>query len=405
MTRHSVSHLTTSQLPRSWRRTESFRQRQGHSSRRSPEEGLLLIYPISGASKPGRNAKNRMALFDEGETARSSTRLRGLLPVFFLARHGAVCPGPAVGAAMNPAELEEAWGELPTPDQAQQLQAVALQGNAAWAAVDQLGRRHLLLEVPPGTEAPPTTTRGLTMTVARHQVHGAAPADYLDLLCQAEDAVPTFTAVAADIGAEVATAPLEQRVATVLYALRRWRWFWGIDADQLSMQDALGLFGELWFLDRWATATADNVTAWTASSGARHDFQWPSLSVEVKTATRRADGAVLHRIQHLDQLADPESGQLFLFSLRVVRDELARNTLVELADRLTTRLAGDAAAADLFAKKLGQRGTARRIEIAMPPLTGCLVSTSTVWQTTSRVSPNQLRRRSACRRHRRVVPD
>jgi hypothetical protein len=36
-------------------------------SKRSPKEGLLLIYPISANSVPGRNAKNRISLFEDGE--------------------------------------------------------------------------------------------------------------------------------------------------------------------------------------------------------------------------------------------------------------------------------------------------------------------------------------------------
>lgn len=40
-------------------------------SKRSPQEGLLLIYPISGHSVPGRNAKNRIPLFTEPEEPRT----------------------------------------------------------------------------------------------------------------------------------------------------------------------------------------------------------------------------------------------------------------------------------------------------------------------------------------------
>jgi hypothetical protein len=90
--------------------------------------------------------------------------------------------------------------------------------------------------------------------------------------------------------------------------------------------------------------------------GSRHDFQWTERSVEVKATGRRADGAVVHRIQHLDQLADPEQGDLYLFSLRVVRDELARNSLPDLVDRITDGLSGDARAKEEFARKLGLRG-------------------------------------------------
>ena len=257
---------------------------------------------------------------------------------------------------MNPEQLERAWQSLATPDSARQLAALAISGDDAWVAIDHEGLRHLLLLVPDGTEAPATVTRGLRVTVARHQVQGDEPADYLDLVCLSDDLALTFTAVAADIGDEAGPAPANQRVAAVVSALGRWQWFWGVESDRLSEQDALGLFAELWFLHRWEGGTAGAVEAWTATTGSRHDFQWRARSVEVKATGRRADGAVLHRIQHLDQLAEPEEGELYLFSLRVVRDELAQNTLPNIVDRITDGLRGNAPAKDELARKLGQRG-------------------------------------------------
>ena len=257
---------------------------------------------------------------------------------------------------MNADELDAAWRSLRTPDSAHQLEALPVTQNQVWAAVDHEGRRHLLLQVPEGTDAPPTMTRGLRVTLARHQVNGAEPAEYLDLACLSDDAAATFTAVAADIGADGAIASQDRRIAVVAAALSRWQWFWGVEAGNLSEQGALGLFAELWFLNRWAGDPSIAVDAWTAPTGSRHDFQWSDRSVEVKAAARRAGGAVLHHIQHLDQLSDPEEGHLFLFSLRVVRDQLAHNTLPYLVDRIVHSLSGDPRAEDEFARKLGQQG-------------------------------------------------
>jgi Z1 domain len=44
---------------------------KAYRSKRSPQEGLLLIYPISGNSVPGRNARNRVRLFEEHEERRT----------------------------------------------------------------------------------------------------------------------------------------------------------------------------------------------------------------------------------------------------------------------------------------------------------------------------------------------
>jgi hypothetical protein len=257
---------------------------------------------------------------------------------------------------VNPEQLDLAWQTLATPESAQQLQATPISGDDAWVAIDHEGQRHLLLRVPEGTEAPPTVTHGLRVTVARHQVRGAKAADYRDLVCLSGDLAVTFAAVAADIGAEAGQVRPELRVSAVVSALGRWQWFWGVESDRLSEQDALGLFAELWFLYRWEREDGRAVETWTASTGSRHDFQQPGRSVEVKATGRRADGAVVHRIQHLDQLADPEHGDLYFFSLRVVRDELAQNTLPDIVDRVTAGLRGDSRAKEDFARKLGQRG-------------------------------------------------
>lgn len=257
---------------------------------------------------------------------------------------------------MNAAELEVTWRSLPTPDSKYELGAAAVAADQIWAAMDHQGRRHLLLQVPDGSDAPPTTTRGLQVSVARHQVRGGQPAAYLDLACLSEDVAPTFTAVAADIGADASEVSLDDRLAAVTTALARWQWFWGVEPGGLSEREALGLFGELWFLYRWAKPSGKTIDAWTGPEGARHDFQWQEHSVEVKSTARRADGAVLHRIQNLDQLSDPENGQLFLFSLRVVRDQLAHNTLPNLIELISQRIRGDSHIQDEFARKLGQEG-------------------------------------------------
>ena len=44
---------------------------KAYRSKRSPQEGLLLIYPISANSIPGKNAKNRIQLFGDGEERRT----------------------------------------------------------------------------------------------------------------------------------------------------------------------------------------------------------------------------------------------------------------------------------------------------------------------------------------------
>ncbi len=297
--------------------------------------------------------ESRPALQRWGRQA-NGTWLRDVVPVLRVARLCHVHPGSGKSASMNADELDAHWRSLGTPDTPEQLEARIVAADI-WVAVDHIGRRHLLLKVPDETTAPPTTTRGLLMTVARHQVAGEQSAEYLDLTCLSDDVIATFTAVAAEIGNDADPVTQVERVAAVAAALSRWQWFWGVESGRMSEREVLGLFAELWFLHRWAHRKPGVMDAWTASTGSRHDFQWSDCSVEVKAATRRADGAVLHRIQHLDQLADPEEGELLLFSLLVVRDRLAHNTLADLVDRITAGLRGYPQSGEEFAHKLSLR--------------------------------------------------
>ncbi|HEC11390.1 MAG TPA: PD-(D/E)XK motif protein, partial [Acidimicrobiales bacterium] len=148
---------------------------------------------------------------------------------------------------------------------------------------------------------------------------------------------PTFAVLADELVAEVRAAP-DPREA-VLAVLNRWRWFWSNRPGPLSETEALGLFAELWFLHRWLTFP-DSVVWWRGPLGDRHDFVHPDISVEVKATAVRTDGPATHRITHLDQLDDPESGELQLFSLTAIPDRLATNSLTHLVEHLTSAAVG-----------------------------------------------------------------
>ncbi|MGW5364473.1 PD-(D/E)XK motif protein [Actinopolymorpha pittospori] len=256
---------------------------------------------------------------------------------------------------MTPAEFRLRWRDLPVPTSAGQLEACEVTtGSGVWVAKDHSRSRHLLVRIPDGVTLATAGTHGLSASVARHRIPGHADATYIDLVGLDDAAESTFAAVAAEIAEETVDADAGARRSRVITVLNKWRWFWGVDPTQLSAADAVGLFGELWFLIRWIGVSPESVRAWDASHGARHDFQWPEHSVEVKATAQ--PGAVVHTIQHLDQLADPETGQLYLYSLRVARDTLAANTLHSLVEVASTALRDQPEArADLFAK-LGRRG-------------------------------------------------
>lgn len=262
---------------------------------------------------------------------------------------------------MTPEELEASWSSLRPPAVPGAISGRRATGLPAdrpvYLAVDSRSRRHLLIQVPDTTAAVNhRDTRSLEVTTSRFQVGPNPEALYVDLACTDSSQQATFSAIAQDLIRSVRQSPGPLR-DSILDALARWRAFWSVKSAAMNREEALGLFGELWFLRRWlGPAVRSAISRWQATDAARHDFQWPALSVEVKTATTQSATPPVHRIVSLEQLADPERGQLYLFSLQVCDDALAANTLHALVASLTADLQADFQALADFNDKLARRG-------------------------------------------------
>jgi len=258
-------------------------------------------------------------------------------------------------------EMETVWSSLeapPFPDGISGKRAAGMPlERAIYLAVDGHGRRHLLILATDDMEPlNQRETKGLEVTTARFQVGSNAEALYVDLVCVDQAQNPTFSAVSQDILRTLAKphGALRNDIAS---ALARWRAFWSTRADEMSREDALGLFGELWFMRRWLSPlNAEVVDRWQATEAALHDFQWAEVSIEVKATSSRTAGGPTHFISGLDQLDDPERGQLFLFSLQVMEDALAVNSLHSLVGGLVTELQHDFEALTRLNDKLVGRG-------------------------------------------------
>ena len=100
--------------------------------------------------------------------------------------------------------------------------------------------------------------------------------------------------------------------------------------------------------------TSEAVTRWRGPFASRHDFEWAGHSVEVK-ATTSTRGRI-HRINGLDQLVPPESGELLFFSLRLREEAGATNTLPSVIAACRAQLEPDAGALGLFERALAQVG-------------------------------------------------
>lgn len=206
-------------------------------------------------------------------------------------------------------------------------------GVSAWLAMDSDEAWHLLIEVPPGGKRIQVRpTKGLEVRTEEMVVGEESPAFYIDLVCLHTAFRRTFLYVADGILKSVNERPSAPKDA-VLQNLQYWRRFWSSSAEALSQEAALGLFGELWFMERWI-GLPQGLNHWVGPSGSVHDFRWDEFSVEVKATRVGSQTPAIHRITSLEQLAVAAAQRLYLFSLRVSPDEGAANNLPSLVERI-----------------------------------------------------------------------
>ncbi|GAB5496045.1 MAG: hypothetical protein Phyf2KO_11250 [Phycisphaerales bacterium] len=100
----------------------------------------------------------------------------------------------------------------------------------------------------------------------------------------------------------------------------------------LTMEQELGLFGELVVLERLASTAPDAVRDWTGPLGERWDFKGPHGAIEVKTTRDRDFAAVA--IASLDQLEPPETVPLHLVSIAAELDSSSGRSVGSVVDAI-----------------------------------------------------------------------
>lgn len=256
----------------------------------------------------------------------------------------------------SPSFGPELWRELEsTPPAYGAMRARRLLDSDLVLAVDHDRRHHLLLPIASEEEGfTDSRSRGLLVAPRSLEVEDDPPRPFLDLCCSDRTANEAFNLIAESLVEELAKhgGPVE----AVRTTLARWRRFWAnLPIEGLTPEEVRGLFGELWFLLVWLLPHgARAIEHWVGPAGARSDFQWPRLSVEVKT-TISVRGHV-HRINGIDQLDAPDDGALHVFSLRVREEPASTNSLTTLVAQIEDRLAEDPEHLDLFDGRLAAVG-------------------------------------------------
>jgi hypothetical protein len=230
------------------------------------------------------------------------------------------------------------------------------------AAIDAERQRHFLVLLTAAEEGLENNdSRGVTVTTRELAVPGHDPGRYLDVVCHDPTAYDAFDVIGGEVAERLADGG-EHASRSVAIVLARWRRFWGnIPRDLLTREQRLGLFGELWFLCHWLAPRVgphEATLAWRGPLGARHDFERPLMSIEVK-ATTSTRGRI-HRISSLDQLSDPEHGELTFFSLGLREERGAVNSLPSLVDSCTQAFEGEPDSLARFEGLLAEAGYSSR---------------------------------------------
>ena len=218
------------------------------------------------------------------------------------------------------------------------------------------GDRRFLVALLPNEEAlEDTRSRGLSIRTLELSDESGGRGRFLAVECREAAGHELFDL----IGTELATALTAQPPATAASrVVGKWRRFWGqIPRSLLSREEQLGLLAEVWFLGQWlipAAGLASATARWRGPFGARHDFEWPGLSVEVKASTV-VRGPVF-RIHGLDQLDPPSAGGLYLYTLRLREEAGATHTLPNVIADCQTLLAPDPDALARYETALAQAG-------------------------------------------------
>ena len=211
------------------------------------------------------------------------------------------------------------------------------------AAVDALGRRHLIVRLEPSEPAmEDSRSRGLEIATRSMSPVDGEDGRYLDIICLDVSGHEVFDALGGEFAA-VLTAGVEAPASAARRLVAKWRRFWQAPNEEgLTREEQIGLFAELWFLAYWlipALGVGKAVGAWRGPHRARHDFELGSASIEVKATASRSFRR--HDIHGIEQLIPPDDGRLFLFSMRVAEERGGANSLAAVVGKVRELAAPD----------------------------------------------------------------
>lgn len=159
-------------------------------------------------------------------------------------------------------------------------------------------------------------------------------ARYLEVSTEARELYRNFYELAVEIVEAVVIEEAEPVVA-LSSAVARWNAL--LSRPLLLSEEAqIGLFGELWLLERlvnaWGPAA---MSAWVGPRGHAHDFRIERSEIEVKATVGNKR---IHTINGVNQLEPSPDSDLYLLSLKLTDGGMGGRTLGEMVESIAERL-------------------------------------------------------------------
>lgn len=226
-------------------------------------------------------------------------------------------------------------------------------------ALDRMGFRHILIESNNEIHSPLTVQfRGVQVSIKELIISGGSQKEYIDLICREPTGYHIFNSIGGEIAQKIAeTNEASNSIEITTAILTKWKQFWGsFPKDVLTVEEQVGLFGELFFLRYWLLPRYGKqvVLAWEGPNGKRHDFILGDRSYEVKTSN--SSKGHVHRINGVDQLEALPVGSLFLFSFWIRQNDHAENSLTSIIESCRKYLESDIEISSAFELLLSRSG-------------------------------------------------
>lgn len=153
---------------------------------------------------------------------------------------------------------------------------------------------------------------------------------FVELLCLQPRLNDVFLLIAADIGARLARGDSPQ--SAIVDAIREFRDLLRVSAAPvLSLEECMGLFGELTLLEKLVATDVNAIAYWSGPLRGRRDFCSRYASMEVKTTRNRTFSSI--EIASIDQLHTDDGEYLYLYAL-ALEQVASGESIPELVDRI-----------------------------------------------------------------------